>query len=233
MMAFSPKRTHRPRAQAPSTVSTTPNNRAIRPLRQASNAAAVCLALLALTAPAVAQVDGASLAEDCNDCHGTNGRSDDPETPSIAGFSEFAIMDLMQTYRDGLREGRRMERSDGTETDMVEISRSLSDEELEAVALHYAQKTWQPHPQPFDAKRARRGEAVHRIKCAKCHIDGGSIPEADLAILAGQWRDYLTAQFQAFDDKTRRMVPKMESKYESLSDTDKQALIEFYVSTAD
>ena len=182
------------------------------------------------TASAEAQIDGASLAQDCNDCHGVNGRSDEPDVPSIAGFSEFAIIDLMQTYRDGLREGRRMERADGTETDMVEVSRSLSDEELEAVALHYAQKTWQPHPQPFDARRARRGEAVHRIKCAKCHIEGGSIPEADLAILAGQWRDYLTAQFQAFDDKTRRMVPKMQSKYESLSDTDKQALIEFYVS---
>ena len=74
---------------------------------------------------------------------------------------------------------------------------------------------------------------MHRVKCAKCHIEGGSIPEADLAILAGQWRDYLTSQFQAFDDKTRRMVPKMESKYESLSDSDKQALVEFYVSAGE
>lgn len=208
-------------------VSTTPNTRTSA-LRQASNVAAICIAMLAASAPA--EIDGASLAKDCNDCHGADGRSDEPNTPSIAGFSEFAIMDLMQTYRDGLREGRRMERTDGTETDMVEVSRALSDEELEAVALHYAEMVWQPHAQPFDAKRARRGDAVHRIKCAKCHIEGGSIPEADLAILAGQWRDYLTAQFQAFDDKKRRMVPKMKSKYESLSDTDKMALIEFYVS---
>lgn len=142
-------------------------------------------------------------------------------------------MDLMQTYRDGMREGRRMERTDGTETDMVEVSRAITDEELEAVALHYADKTWIPHPQPFDAQRAQRGKAVHRVKCSKCHIEGGSIPEADLAILAGQWRDYLTSQFQAFDDRTRRMVPKMESKYESLSDADKQALVEFYVSAGD
>ena len=211
-------------------MSTTPNNRAIRLHQRTLNAATICLAVLALAAPTFAQVDGSSLAEDCNDCHGADGRSDEPDTPSIAGFSEFAIIDLMQTYRDGLREGRRMERADGTETDMVEVSRSLSDEELEAVALHYAEKTWQPHPQPFDTNRARRGEAVHRIKCAKCHIEGGSIPEADLAILAGQWRDYLAAQFQAFDDGTRRMVPKMESKYESLSDSDKKALVEFYVS---
>ncbi len=185
--------------------------------------------LLMLALPALAQIDAADIARECDHCHGTDGRSDEPHIPSIAGFSEFAIMDLMQTYRDGLREGQSMERSDGAETDMVEVSRTLGDDELEAVALHYAAKTWQPHPQPFDRERARRGEAVHRIKCAKCHIEGGSIPEADLAILAGQWRDYLTAQFQAFDDKTRRMVPKMERKYETLSDTDKAALIEFYV----
>ena len=188
---------------------------------------------MAAAVPAAAQVDVADLTHACDDCHGTDGRSEDPEIPSIGGFSEFAIMDLMQTYRDGLREGRRMERSDGTETDMVEVSQALTDEELETVALHYADKTWTPHPQPFDAQRAKRGKAVHRVKCAKCHIEGGSIPEADLAILAGQWRDYLASQFQAFDDKTRRMVPKMQSKYESLSDSDKQALIEFYVSAGE
>lgn len=207
------------------TVSTTPDSRTSVAARRAS----LCICI-ALAVPAAAQLDGADLASACDDCHGTGGRSEKPDIPSIAGFSEFAIMDLMQTYRDGLREGRRMERADGTETDMVEVSRAITDEELEAVALHYAGKTWMPHPQPFDSRRAQRGKAVHRVKCAKCHIEGGSIPEADLAILAGQWRDYLTSQFQAFDDKTRRMVPKMESKYESLSDADKQALVEFYVS---
>ena len=103
---------------------------------------------MAPAVPAAAQTDVADLTHTCDDCHGTNGRSDDPEIPSIGGFSEFAIMDLMQTYRDGLREGRRMERSDGTETDMVEVSQALTDQELEAVALHYADKTWTPHPSP-------------------------------------------------------------------------------------
>ena len=209
-------------------MSTTPNSRTSAAALLAS--LGVCAALIVPAASLAGQADVAALAGACDDCHGTDGRSDKSDIPSIGGFSEFAIMDLMQTYRDGLREGRRMERSDGTETDMVEVSRAITDEELEAVALHYADKTWTPHLQPFDAERARRGKAVHRVKCAKCHIEGGSIPEADLAILAGQWRDYLAAQFQAFDDKARRMVPKMERKYETLSDTDKQALIEFYVS---
>lgn len=208
-------------------MSTTPNSRTSTSAPLAL--LCLCFALAEPAAPTAAEIDVADLTGSCDGCHGTDGRSEDPETPSIGGFSEFAIMDLMQTYRDGLREGRRMERADGIETDMVEVSQALTDQELEAVALHYADKTWVPHAQPFDAQRAKRGKAVHRVKCAKCHIEGGSIPEADLAILAGQWRNYLAAQFQAFDDKTRRMVPKMESKYESLSDADKQALVEFYV----
>ncbi|MDE0007143.1 MAG: hypothetical protein OXS50_02570, partial [Gammaproteobacteria bacterium] len=114
----------------------------------------ICIALVASAGSAAAAPDGADIASACDDCHGTDGRSEKPDIPSIAGFSEFAIMDLMQTYRDGMREGRRMERTDGTETDMVEVSRAITDEELEAVALHYADKTWIPHPQPFDAQRA-------------------------------------------------------------------------------
>lgn len=187
------------------------------------------LALAAAGAWAAAP-DGAGIADGCDHCHGADGRSEDPEVPSIAGFSEFAIMDLVQTYRDGLREGVRMPLEDGTETDMVEVSRELTDDELEAVALHYAGLDWRPHRQDFDRARARRGGAVHRVKCAKCHIEGGSIAEADLALLAGQWRDYLAAQFVAFDDGARRMAPKMKSKYDSLSASDKEALLEFYVS---
>ena len=177
-----------------------------------------------------AEIDGAELAEQCDECHGEAGRSPEPSEPSIGGFSNFAIEDLLQTYRDGLRQAQRHARADGTETDMAEISRSLSVAETEAVAEHYGAQTWRPHKQPFDAALARRGARIHGVKCAKCHLRGGSVAEADHALLAGQWREYLEAEFANFDSGARRMADKMKKKYDTLSAADKRALLEFYVS---
>ena len=175
-------------------------------------------------------VDGPAIAERCNQCHGPSGHSEDPQVPSIGGFSEYAIIDLLESFRIGFRKGRPVTLPDGTETDMVEISRALSDEEIEAVAVHYSLATWRPHKQTFDADLAGRGAEIHRDKCDKCHSKGGSVADDDLAILAGQWREYLIMEFEDFDRGARRMVDKMKAKFETLSDADKAALIEFYVS---
>lgn len=180
--------------------------------------------------PDLLGTEGRVIAEQCDQCHGPSGHSEDSQVPSIGGFSEFAIIDLLDTYRVGFRQARLVTLPDGTETDMVEISRALSDEEIEAVALHYSLETWRPHKQPFDAAVAKRGAEIHSAKCDKCHSEGGSVAEDDLAILAGQWREYLKMEFEDFDAGTRRMVDKMKAKYETLSAADKAALLEFYVS---
>lgn len=183
-----------------------------------------------LWSPDVLGAEGAVIAEQCDQCHGPSGHSEDSLVPSIGGFSEFAIIDLLESYRVGFRQARLVTLPDGTETDMVEISRALSDEEIEAVALHYSLETWRPHKQLFDATLAKRGAEIHHAKCDKCHSEGGSVAVDDLAILAGQWREYLEMEFEDFDTGSRRMVDKMKAKYETLSDADKAALIEFYVS---
>ena len=195
------------------------------------------LLLLAVAGGAVSAVgegaDVASLVQECDGCHGEGGRSADPEVPSIGGFSDYAIMDLLESYRTGFREGVPAKRPDGTETNMNEIANALTEAEVEAVAAHYAEQLWRPHEQAFDAALARRGERVHARKCDKCHLQGGRLAESDLAITAGQWRPYLAAQFQAFDEGRRRMAPKMRKRYESLSERDKAAIVELYVSAGD
>ena len=178
----------------------------------------------------VLALDVESIAERCNECHGEAGHSEKQDVPSIGGFSEFGIMDLMESYRAGFREARKYQLPDGTETDMAEISRSLSEEELEAVALYYACQTWQPHQQEFDAALARRGAQIHDIKCDKCHSEGGSVAQDDLAIMSGQWRRYLEMEFEDFDSGSRRMADKMKEKYDTLSEDDKRAILELYVS---
>lgn len=139
-------------------------------------------------------------------------------------------MDLMESYLLGFRQARSVTLDDGTETDMRTIVESLTEDAIEAVAFYYAEQTWQPHIQPFDAALARQGARIHARKCAKCHLKEGSVPEADHALLAGQWREYLAAEFKDFDSGARRMADKMKQKYDTLSAADKEALLELYVS---
>lgn len=183
-----------------------------------------------MPASADAPRSGQEVAEtECQGCHGPQGRSEDPQIPSIGGFSEFAIMDLMETYRRGLRQAATITMDDGTRRSMADVVEAMSSAEIETVAMYYAAQTWTPREQPFDAALARRGARVHAVKCGKCHLKGGSVPEADHALLAGQWRGYLEGEFRNFDSGARRMVDKMKQKYDSLSAADKLALIEYYV----
>ena len=127
--------------------------------------------------------NGADIAKKCDRCHGTNGHSEKTDVPSIGGFSEFGIVDLLDSYRNGNRAPRRYKLPDGQETDMKEVSQSLTEDDAFAVAEHYARQVWQPHEQPFDAALAARGAQIHDIKCDKCHSEYGGVAEDDLAIM--------------------------------------------------
>ena len=182
--------------------------------------------------PSVAET-GEQVASGCAQCHGEGGRSRNSDIPSIAGFSMLATMDLLDTYRMGLRAARAVELPDGTKTDMVEVAESLSDADEWAVVIHYANQQWQPHEQAFDAELARQVAEIHAEKCDRCHYDGGRDPESDLPITAGQWRDYLVAEFDNFDAGRRAMSDKMREKYDTLSAAEKRAIIELYVSAGE
>ena len=174
--------------------------------------------------------DVTEISERCDLCHGTNGRSTNEDVPSIGGFSEYGIVDLLESFRNGNREARLYKTPDGEETDLQQISRSLSEEDTVAVAQHYAKQKWQPQEQAFDIAQARRGARVHDIKCDKCHSEYGGVAEDDFAIMLGQWREYLEMEFQDFDSGARKMAPKMKEKYDTISAQDKQAILELYVS---
>ena len=179
---------------------------------------------------ATRHLQGEEVASRCNECHGERGHSETPDIPSIAGFSMLATMDLLDTYRLGLRNARTVTMPDGSETSMEEVAESLSEEDELAVVIYFANQEWRPHDQPFDADLARRGARIHEEKCDRCHYEGGSDPESDLPLSAGQWREYLVAEFDNFDSGRRAMSDKMKEKYDTLSAADKQAIIELYVS---
>ena len=180
--------------------------------------------------PSARTKSGEEVAEQCNACHGAGGHSETPDIPSIAGYSMLATMDLLDTYRMGLRQARTVTLPDGSETNMEEVANALSDADEFAVVIYYANQKWRPQRQPFDAELARRGAEIHAERCEKCHYDGGRDPESDLPISAGQWREYLAAEFDNFDAGRRAMSEKMREKYDTLSAADKRAIIELYVS---
>lgn len=179
----------------------------------------------------LALTQGKELVEkECKGCHGSEGRSEVETIPSIGGFSETAILDLLETYKKDQRPASVVQLEDGTESDMKAVVKRLTDADLALAAKYYASLDWQPIEQEFNKDLAQRGSRVHGVKCGKCHIREGSVPESDHALLSGQWREYLEQQFADFDSRARRMSSKMQQKYDTLSEEDKAALLELYAS---
>ena len=179
--------------------------------------------------PMSLMADGASIAkEKCADCHGDDGNSSDEKVPSIAGFSKDAIIDTMDTYKSGDRKGDKYTPEGGSETDMGEITKELSDEDIDALAIYYASEEFKAQKQTVDTKLAKKGAKIHDKSCEKCHSDGGSNADDDAAILAGQWMAYTKKEFEKFSSGDRSMPKKMKKKFKKLNDDDKTALIHYY-----
>lgn len=177
--------------------------------------------------------DPADIARSCNECHGENGVSREPDVPTIAGMSAFVLEDYLLTYQDRARPCHETEyRSGDTErppTTMCEIADKLSEEEVTAIAEHYAALTFESADQEFDPAMAAEGAGIHRRDCEKCHTDNASNPEDDAGVMAGQWMPYLRQVFEDYASGERPFVEdKMQEKFEQLSAEEKEALIHFY-----
>ena len=176
--------------------------------------------------------DIATLIAPCEDCHGKDGASEEPEIPSIGGFSATYITDSLTVYRDKTRPCEEVKypagEHKGDSTDMCKVSADLSEEDSGLIAEHYAGKPFVRAKQSYDADLAARGKGIHDLNCTKCHEDGGSSPDDDAGILAGQWMPYLEDQFREYAEGKRPMPEKMVPKMEKLSAEDTKALINYY-----
>jgi sulfide dehydrogenase cytochrome subunit len=180
---------------------------------------------VALAGAAVADVD--AVAAGCAGCHGDNGVSQDAAIPTIAGLSEFYHADQLYFYRDGDRPCGQANADGQT---MCTVAGDLSDDDIDAVAAHFAEMAFAPAKQQFDAELAAAGEIIHERDCGMCHSDGGSSADDDAGILAGQWAGYLEHTFASYRAGEREMPAPMKKKIDALSDDDVKALINFYAS---
>ncbi len=172
------------------------------------------------------------LTTSCTNCHGKDGVSTEPTVPTIGGMSEQFIIDTMDIYKEKERpciEAEYLEgEKKGDKTDMCKVADELDDDDIEALAGFYAEKTFVRSVQSFDEGKAARGAELHDTYCEKCHEDGGSSAEDDAGVLAGQWIPYLEQTFKSYASGKRVMGKKMEQKMRKLDDAQKEDLIHFY-----
>ena len=181
-----------------------------------------------------AMADLNAVVENCNGCHGNDGASQWSDVPTIAGVSEFVHSDALYIFRDEARPCTETEYKQGDTsrpaTTMCAVVADMSDDMIDEVAAYYAAKPFVAAKQDFDAALAEAGKAIHEAECDRCHSEGGSNPEDDAGILAGQQMGYLKDTFAEYRSGEREQPKKMEEKLSALSDDDIKALVNFYAS---
>jgi sulfide dehydrogenase cytochrome subunit len=197
-------------------------------MMQLKSIAILAISLVAQSAAVGKDLGG--LIERCERCHGQDGNSEQEEVPTIAGFSVFYITDAIDMYKEGTRKAQAYRPKAGEATDMHKIAGKLSNSEKEALGNHYAALTFVPHKQEFDPDFVTRGARLHGDYCEKCHAEGGTSPEYDAAILAGQWMAYLRKQIALFDAGERVMPRGMERSFSKIGAQDRGALLHYYAS---
>jgi sulfide dehydrogenase cytochrome subunit len=192
-----------------------------RTMNAIKSAAVGCAAiLLALAARAEGPIDP-GLLEKCTICHGEQGISDEAAYPIIAGLPDKLQVDALRGYRDGTRDCGPVPR-------MCKISKDLTDEQIQALADHFAAFKFVPAKQPFDAALVPKGRELHEDYCEVCH--GDSPADAEKSILFGQWSDYLRYALSQYRGGHRKQPPSMRRQTEKLNDADIDALLAFYAS---
>ncbi len=188
----------------------------------------------ALLAAGAAVADFDAIIADCNDCHGDDGVSQWDDMPTIAGIDAFTHSEALYVYRDRARPCAKTEYRQGdtdrAATDMCDLVQDFSDEQIEAIAEHYAVLPFVPAKQAFDADLAAQGEAIHDKACARCHSDGGSNPEDEAGILAGQWMGYMRTSFAEFASGEREQPRAKKKAMDPLTEGEVEALLHYYAS---
>ena len=182
----------------------------------------------ALAKPSAA---GESLAGGCAGCHGQDGRAADVSAyPDLAGQSAAAIYKQLHDFKSGSRKSAVM----------APLVKALTDEQMVAVAAHFA--AFPPRSLPAAQLPAAaagieelvaRGDPARRIPaCNACHGDQSGGP-TEAPRLSRQSREYLAAQLHAFKAGERRndIYSRMRSAAIPLTDKEIEGLALFYAST--
>lgn len=172
------------------------------------------------------------LAEGCASCHGKDGANAESDVPNIGGFSAKYFAITMEHYkkkeRPCVETKVRSGDKKGTTSDMCQVVKDISDDDIKQVAEYFAGKKFVRTAQKFDAALAAKGKSIHDRSCEKCHSEAASKADDDAGILAGQKMHYLKEQTEFFLAGKRPMHKKMKPKLEALSKDEVEAVINYY-----
>lgn len=185
-------------------------------------------------APGALAADGAAVAEQCAACHGKNGASTEPSIPIIGGYSAKYLVESIKNFRKKIRTCAEVTvqagPKKGTKSDMCKVVADLSEADADAVAKYFAAQKFVRAKQPYDAAKAKQGSSVYKLRCEKCHENGGSSPDEDNGILAGQWTPYLKEQLAGFRSGKRPLDDKMKQRLDKVTKEDEELLLHFFAS---
>jgi cytochrome c553 len=129
----------------------------------------------------------------CATCHGEDGNSRMANIPSLAGQPEFFVLNQLFLMREGVR---RIEV-------MAPFVKDLKDEDLDALAKHFAGLAPKASDETVDPALARRGaELAVSLRCGSCHLPTLAGQE-QMPRLAKQRIDYLIATLKSYRDSPR------------------------------
>jgi cytochrome c553 len=157
----------------------------------------------------------------CSACHGEDGNSRMENIPSLAGQPEFFILNQLFLMREGVR---RIEV-------MMPMVKDLKDDEMEALAKHFARLTPKVSDEPVDPALVTRGsELAAGLRCGSCHLPTLAGQE-QMPRLAKQRIDYMIHAMKEFrDDKRSGADTLMTSVVLGRSDADLTALAHYAAS---
>lgn len=182
----------------------------------------LCAMATAASAPATAQpTDLGKRIETCVACHGADGNSRLERVPSLAGQPEFFILNQLFLMREGVRPIEQM----------AGVVKDLKDEDLQALASHFAKLPPKASEERVDPELARKGAALaERMRCGSCHLPTLAGQE-QMPRLAKQRIDYMIEAMKAYRDNTRSGADTaMTAVIVGVSDADLTALAHYAAS---
>lgn len=159
----------------------------------------------------------AALGEACGACHGAGGVAAQAQTPHLNGQLAGYLADAMAAFVAGRR------------VTAVAAHKTLAPEQIEAAAQHYAGQADTARPrQELDTAQVSRGAGVYDRRCYDCHLDGGRDSKDGAPLLAGQDKDFLTAQSLLFQSGARKFPYMMDGAFRGLSDEELAAVANYF-----
>jgi cytochrome c553 len=157
----------------------------------------------------------------CGSCHGDDGASTLENIPSLAGQPEFFIINQLFLMREGVRKVEAM----------APFVKDLKDDDLQALAAHYAKLPPKQSAEKVDPAKVDRGAALAaKLRCGSCHLQNLAGSE-QIPRLAKQRIDYLVTAMKALrDDKRTGADTLMTAAIRGASDEDLEALAHYATS---